>query len=62
MKSKLFTLVVASLLLLQIAPAVAITTNVYSTQFEAAQGYNINLDLIGQAGRVLFFVSGSGLG
>ena len=57
MKSKLFTLVVASLLSLQIAPTLAVTTNVYSTQFEATQGYNINLNLEGQAG---WLGSGSG--
>ena len=57
MKSKLFTLVVAVLFLSQVAPLFAATTNVYSTQFEAAQGYNINLDLIGQAG---WLGSGSG--
>ena len=61
MKSKLFTLVVASLLLLQNAPTFAVTTNVYSTQFEAAQGYNINLDLIGQAGWLGSGTGGNGL-
>jgi hypothetical protein len=57
MKSKLFTLVVAVLFVVQVAPAFASTTNVYSTQFENVQGYNINLDLIGQAG---WLGSGSG--
>ena len=57
MKLKLFTWVVSSLLLQGISPTFAVTTNVYSTQFEAAQGYNINLDLIGQAG---WFGSGTG--
>lgn len=50
MKSKLFTLVVGLLLSLQLAPTFAVTTNVYSTQFETTQGYNINLNLDGQAG------------
>lgn len=57
MKSKLFTLIVAGLLFARIAPVFAATTNVYFTQFESVQGYNINLDLIGQAG---WLGSGSG--
>ncbi len=61
MKSKLFTWVVASLLLIQIAPAVAVTTNVYSTQFEAAQGYNINSNLVGQVGWLGSGTGGNGL-
>ncbi len=61
MKSKLFTLVVASLLLLQMTPTFAATTNVYSTQFEAAQSYNINLDLVGQAGWLGSGTGGNGL-
>ena len=61
MKSKLFTLVVATFLFVQLAPVFAATTNVYSTQFEAAQGYNINLDLIGQAGWLGSGTGGNGL-
>lgn len=61
MKSKLFTLVVASLLSLQIAPTLAVTTNVYSTQFETTQGYNINLNLEGQAGWLGSGTGGNGL-
>ncbi len=61
MKSKLFTFIVALLLSAQITPTFAITTNVYSTQFEVPQGYNINLDLTGQAGWTNSGSGGNGL-
>ena len=62
MKSKLFTLVVAGLLFTQFTLGFAATTNVYSTQFEAAQGYNdSNSDLIGQAGWLGSGTGGNGL-
>lgn len=57
MKSKLLTLVVTVLLFVQVASTFAVTTNVYSTQFEPAQNYNTASDLIGQQG---WLGSGSG--
>ncbi len=41
--------------------AAAITTNLYSTQFEAAQGYNSASNLVGQAGWVGDGTGGNGL-
>jgi hypothetical protein len=49
MKLTVFSLLAAGALL-PTAPARAVTTNLYFTQFEPASGYNINLNLVGQAG------------
>jgi hypothetical protein len=53
--------VVAGLLAAQMTPLFAATTNVYSTQFEAAQGYNVNSNLVGQAGWLGDGSGGNGL-
>ena len=42
-------------------PALAVVTNVFSTQFETAEGYNPALDLIGQAGWLGNGTGGNGL-
>ena len=56
MKIRIVAFAFAVLLLFAMRGDCAVT-NVYSTQFEAAQGYNTNLDLIGQSG---WLGSGSG--
>ena len=56
MKTRIVAFAFAVLLLFAMRGDCAVT-NIYSTQFEAAQGYNTNLDLIGQSG---WLGSGSG--
>jgi hypothetical protein len=61
MKTLLLAAVVFSYGLLIPASASGATTNVYFTQFEAAAGYDIEADLIGQAGWVGGGSGGNGL-
>jgi len=44
-----------------VRPAGAITTNIFSTQFEAAEGYSMSFDLVGQNGWLGFGSGGNGL-
>jgi len=48
-------------LMFSAASSFAVITNVYSTQFEAAQGYDINSDLAGQQGWLKSGTGGNGL-
>jgi hypothetical protein len=61
MKTLLLAVVVFSCGLFIPAPAHGATTNVYFTQFEAAVGYDLDEDLIGQAGWVGGGSGGNGL-
>jgi len=58
MSARLFHLcVLAGFVLIGAHPVGAVTTNIFSTQFETTEGYNITNDLAGQNG---WLISGSG--
>ena len=60
MKSSIVSAVLAALFL-NLNPTLGATTNLYSAQFESSEGYNTNLDLVGQAGWVSAGSGGNGV-
>ena len=61
LKQRLLLPLVATFFILALTPRCVAATAIYSTGFEASEGYNINLDLVGQNGWMSAGSGGNGL-